>query len=431
VFEYWRWPVLGCISAAVLVIGTLAGVYPALVLSSFRPTAVLKGAGPSVAGSGRVRQLLVILQFAILIGLMLSTTIIYRQTQFGLDQGLRFDRDQLLIVDVPSADCEKSSFRTAVDNLPGVLGAACAEFFLGEYGTAQYTGPDDREVTLHDGIAGAGMFELMGLKPVAGRFFIRDREADVLPPPKVRKPIRVVINEAAARALGFKSAADAVGKAFRYARDDIQYDIIGVVPDFSGDTVRQSIAPMYYFNTAGRFSRLNVKLRGSTVPETLRAIDRIWSQIPGQTRPISRRFYDDYVQSIYASLTRQRTIFAIIELVALLLAGLGLFGLAGFTVERRTREIGVRKAMGAETGDVMRLLLWQFAKPVLWANVLAWPVAGYIMYRWLLGFAYRIDLEPWVFVGSSLVALLIAMVTVSTHSMLVARANAVAALRYE
>ncbi len=434
VFQYWRWPMLGYIVAAVLVVGTLAGVYPAFVLSSFRPAAVLKGTGPSVAGSGRVRQLLVIMQFAILIGLMLSTAIIYRQTQFGLDQGLRFDKDQLLIVDVPSADCEKSSFRTAVDSLPGVLGAACSEFFLGEFGTAQYLAPDGSEVTLKDGTAGAGMFELMGLKPVAGRFFMRNREADVLPPPKDRKPgvpLRAVVNETAAKALGFKSAADAVGKIFRFPRIDVRYEIIGVVPDFSGDTVRQSIWPMFYMNTEGWNSRLNLKLRGSAVPETLRAIDTIWSRIPGQTRPVSRRFYDDYVQSIYASLIRQRTLFAGFALVALLLAGLGMFGLAGFTVERRTREIGVRKAMGANTGAVVRLLLWQFAKPVLWANVLAWPVAGYIMYRWLLGFAYRIDLEPWPFMASSLVALVIAMITVTTHSVLVARANPVTALRYE
>jgi len=434
VFEYWRWPVLGYLVAAVLVVGTLAGAYPAVVLSSFRPAAVMKGTGPAVAGSGRVRQFLVIVQFAILIGLMLSTAIIYRQTQFGLDRGLRFDADRLLIVDVPFADCEKSAFRTTVDSLPGVLGAACSEFFLSEFGTAQYLAPDGREVMLKSGIAGAGMFELMGLKPVAGRFFVRNREADVLPPPKDRKPgvpLRAVLNETAAKALGFTSAAEAVGKMFRVPRTDVRYEIIGVVPDVSGDTVRQSIWPMFYLNTEGWNSRLNVKLRGSAVPETLRAIDRAWSQIPGQTRPISRRFYDDYVQSIYASLIRQRTLFAGFALVALLLAGLGLFGLAGFTVERRTREIGVRKAMGADTGSVVRLLLWQFAKPVLWANVLAWPVAGYIMYRWLLGFAYRIDLEPWPFIASSLVALAIAMVTVSTHSVLVARANAVSALRYE
>ena len=432
VFDYWRWPVLASIAATVLVVGTLAGTYPAFVLSSFRPAAVLKGTGPSLSGTGRVRQSLVILQFAILIGLMLSTAVIYRQTDFGLRQGLRFDKDQLIYINTHS-ECDKSSsFRAAVEHLPGVVGTSCSVFFLDNFGTAQYLAPGGRQVTLNNSQVGAGTFELMGLAPVAGRFFLRDRDADLMPAPNDQSPdviYRVIVNESAARALGFKSPAEAIGKTFAL-RTGERREIIGVVPDFSRDTVREAIAPMFYENGSW-FTQLNVKLRGAAVPETLRAIDRLWNQIPGETRPISRQFYDEYVQTLYLSLTRQRAIFGVFALVAMLLAGLGLFGLAGFTVERRTREIGVRKAMGAETGDVARLLLWQFAKPVLWANVIAWPVAGYIMYRWLLGFAYRIDLEPWLFAAASLTALAIAMLTVSTHSILVARANPVAALRYE
>ena len=431
VFDYWQLPMLVSILALVLLVGTLAGVYPALVLSAFRPAAVLKGSGAPVPGSGKVRQMLVVVQFAILIGLMLATAIVYRQTAFGLQQGLRFDKDQLLAV--ATGHCEKTSFRTAVENLPGVRGSACSTDILNNFGAGQFFGPDGREVPLQFSQVGAGMFELLGLEPVAGRFFVRDRPDDAAPGRRPYPPgvvYRAVINQAASRLLGFASPAEAIGKTFSVPAGE-RHEIIGVVPDFSRDTVRSSIEPMFYENSPEIFSQLNVKLHGASVPETLRAIDGLWNRQAGSSRPIDRRFFDEYVQDLYSGLIRQSAIFTGFSTVALLLAGLGLFGLAGFTVERRTKEIGIRKAMGAEAVDVTRLLLWQFAKPVLWANLIAWPVGGYIMYRWLLGFAYRIDLEPWLFVLASVVALLIAMLTVSTHSLLVARANPVAALRYE
>ena len=429
VFDYWHLPVLASIAGTVLVVGTLAGIYPAFVLSSFRPAGVLKGTGPTLSGSGRVRQALVILQFAVLIGLMVSTAIIYRQTQFGLDQGLRFDEDQLLVIDVPNP-CEKSSFRTAVENLPGVAGTACSVFFLNDF--------RHRSISCagwsrgHAGVQPGGCRHVVAGAEAGGRALLRagsrsgsgaaaGRRDGYVPRRRER------VGRETAR---FQERRRGSGQDVRAAHGG-QREIIGVVPDFSRTTVEEAIQPMFYFNAPHRFQSLDVRLRGAAVPETLRAIDRLWGEIPGQTRPILRQFLDEYVQSLYAGLTRQRTIFAAFACAALLLAGLGLFGLAGFTVERRTREIGIRKAMGAETGDVTRLLLWQFAKPVLWANAVAWPVAGYIMYRWLLGFAYRIDLEPWLFGGASLVALGVAMLTVSTHSILVARAKPIVALRYE
>src|SRR6185503_16686858 len=287
--------------------------------------------------------------------------------------------------------------------------------------------------TLQNTQMGAGMFELLGLKPVAGRFFVADRAADALPAPRDRSnsaTYRVVINETAARQLGFASPAAAIGQTFALHGGE-RREIIGVVPDFSHDTVRQPIEGMIFENTAGWFSRLNVKLRGTAVPETLQKIDRLWETRGGQSRPISLRFYDQYVQELYRSLIRQSALFAGFAGVALFLAGLGLFGLAAFTAERRTKEIGIRKAMGAETGELTRLLLWQFSKPVLWANLIAWPVAGYVMHRWLQGFAYHIDLEAWLFAASGALALAIALLTVTIHSIRVARAKPVAALRYE
>jgi putative ABC transport system permease protein len=433
VFTYWHWPELCSLVAVVLIIGLLAGAYPAMVLSRYRPRAVLAGGKTPTSGSGRLRQMLVIVQFAILIGLAVATGVIYRQTIFGLRQGLRFDQEQLLAIQVPVGDCESLAFKSEVARLPGVRATACSMDFLNNYGTASYRAPDGQTVTLQNSQVGAGLFEMLGLKPVAGRFFVAGRRMDILPAYRdqvatIAYP--VVVNETAARRLGYANAAAAIGKIFTYGSTE-RREIIGVVPDFSRDSVRHSIDPVFYEYSSGWFSQLNVKLAGRDVPQTLQQIDAIWNQQPGRQGPISRSFFDQYVQNLYSELERQTTIFGVFAGVALFLAALGLFGLSAFTAERRTREIGVRKALGADTGNILLLLLWQFARPVLWATVIAWPVTAWLMHRWLQGFAYRIDLTPWVFLVSAASALVIALLTVSMHSVLVARAKPVAALRYQ
>jgi putative ABC transport system permease protein len=175
---------------------------------------------------------------------------------------------------------------------------------------------------------------------------------------------------------------------------------------------------------------MSVKLSGAQIPQTLDAIDRLWARL-GEPRPIARLFVDRYVQNRYAADIRQGQLFAGFALVALLIACLGLFGLSAFTAERRTREIGIRKAMGAGRGAMVRMLLWQFTRPVLWSNLVAWPVGYWIMSRWLQGFAYRIDLSWWMFVAAGSVAVTIAGLTVSAHAFAVARARPIESLRYE
>ena len=431
-FDYWHWPQLPELVAVVLLVGLLAGSYPAMVLSGYRPTAVLAGGKTPASGSGALRQLLVIVQFSILIGLAVATGTIYRQTLFGLQQGLRFDKDQLLAIQMPLGDCEGAAIRSEIDRLPGVRASACSMDFLNNFGTTTYRAPDGRMATLQNSQVGAGLFELLGLKPVAGRFFRMDRAMDGLPAPRDRKSTvayRAVVNETAAQALGFANPEDAIGKVFNAGSE--RREIIGVVPDFSRDTVRHSIDPVFFEYSGGWFSQLNVKLSGSQVPQTLRQIDRLWSQQPNAAGPISRSFFDQYVQNLYGELKRQSTIFTVFAAVALFLAALGLFGLSAFTAERRTREIGVRKALGADTGNILCLLLWQFAKPVLWATAVAWPITAWLMHRWLQGFAYRTDLALWVFIASALAAVMIALLTVTLHCGFVARAKPVAALRYQ
>jgi putative ABC transport system permease protein len=203
-----------------------------------------------------------------------------------------------------------------------------------------------------------------------------------------------------------------------------------VVADFPVGSVREPVDAIVFHTGTGLFHLLSVKLNRDRIAESLDAIDSMWKRM-GEPRPISRMFVDRVVQENYADDIRQGRMLAGFAFVALFIACLGLFGLSAFTAERRTKEIGIRKAMGADRGAIVRMLLWQFTRPVLWANLVAWPAGYLIMNRWLHGFAYRIELAGWMFVLAGGVAVSIAWLTVSVHAFAVARARPVEALRYE
>jgi putative ABC transport system permease protein len=201
-----------------------------------------------------------------------------------------------------------------------------------------------------------------------------------------------------------------------------------VSPDFALDTRRQVYSQILYVDPAS-FSVLSVRLIGSQIPEALTAIDAAWSQI--MHRSIQRRFLSQNLQDMYADIILQGTAITLGASFAGVIAALGLFGLSAHSAEQRTKEIGIRKTMGASRTDILRMLLWQFAKPILWANLIAWPAALYLMHRWLQGFASHVSLNPLIFVGASITALVIALATVAAHALLVARAHPAVALRYE
>jgi putative ABC transport system permease protein len=197
--------------------------------------------------------------------------------------------------------------------------------------------------------------------------------------------------------------------------------------------VAEEVPPTIYMQ-APTPSLVSVRLSGRGIPEALAAIDALLVKTGNVDGPVAgslRFFLDEHFQRHYQGVLRQSQAFGLCALIAIVLSCVGLFALTAATVERRTREIGIRKALGAQTGDVLRLLLWQFSKPVLWANLIAWPVAAWAMQRWLDGFAYRTALPVWLFPAAAVAALLIALLTVTAHSLLVARAKPVAALRHE
>jgi putative ABC transport system permease protein len=297
-----------------------------------------------------------------------------------------------------------------------------------------------QSLSIHESAIDVGFLELYGFKPLAGRFFSAAHEQDV-PPKDSKLPLglTVVINETARRQLGYASPNDAIGQSVPLALlrslDDNQVDaytaeIIGVVTDFPMGSIRDPIGPTVFYVQPNLFQLMSVKLSGRQIPETLASIDLLWKRL-GNTRPVSRFFFDQQVEDTYRDMIRQQQLMTALEAVALLIACLGLFGIAAFSAERRTKEIGIRKVMGAETRDIMRMLLWQFSKPVFYGSLIAWPVAAYIMNRWLQAFAYHVELGPWLFIATTALTLIIALITVSAHCWPVARAKPAAALRYE
>jgi putative ABC transport system permease protein len=442
-FDYLADPtLLGALAAAALLTAVLAGAYPALVLSSFRPAAALKGGVGLSTGSVAVRQGLVIAQFAILIGLIVMTATIYRQTRFMLNDALRVDTDQVIRV---GGGCN-SAFDRASRGIPGVKAVACASGASLALGTNQTVaiGADRSVRTIYTAAVGVGFFELQGLKPAAGRFFSQSRGEDVLldrpdAPAELRPSI--VLNQSAVRFLGLSSPAAAVGKAVIWERwspkvsiggrlPDLPSPVIGVVPDYSLGTVRTAVNPTIFYVSPNLSGNLVMKLDRQRIPETLEDLSRLWRRT-GHDGPPNIKFETQAIQELYQDVITQGVCLGICSGLAILIACLGLFALAAFVTERRTKEIGVRKAMGASSTDVVRLLLWQFSQPVLWANLIAWPAAFFAMNYWLNGFAYRVGQPAWLFLAAAVAAALIAWATVSIQSWMVARAKPAAALRYE
>jgi putative ABC transport system permease protein len=249
-----------------------------------------------------------------------------------------------------------------------------------------------------------------------------------------QRGINVVLNEYAVKKLGFKSPQDAVGKTVRtqyFGPDNgnVNVNIIGVVGDSRFRSVRKPIDPIMFHKIRTGPGWLMVRYRGD--PAAVRAaLERQWKQFTNEV-PFSAKFSDDIMGEMYKKEDARAQSFAAFSLLAVIIGCLGLFGLAAFTAERRTKEIGIRKVLGARTRDIVRLLVWQFSKPIIIANVIAWPVAWWLMRDWLNTFDQRIPLTPIPFVVAGAIALGIAVATVVGHAIKVARANPIHALRYE
>ena len=434
----------------ILAVGAAGGLYPAFHLSRFKPSEVLKANQSSAepSGTGRLRNALVVVQFTVSIALIICTTVVYTQTSYARSSDPGFQTSGLIVVQEPSLIGDRlqiESFMREARTIPGVIAAARTGVYpnptggwMGQFRRQGETDAPRLRLGLVDGEA----FRTLGLRLIAGRLVSETREADASPPgflsdadidPVIRaRGINAVIDERAVRALGFLNARAAIGQTLYLESEDsaTPYTIVGVVNSARYASLRLEPAPFLYMAAPEGHPALIVRFENADGAQVRAALQRLWdSRVADGVFTAS--FADDRIAEMYEDDVRQGLLFALFALLAVTISCLGLFGLASFTAERRIKEIGIRKVLGARTRDIVRLLVWQFSKPVVIANLIAWPVAWWAMRSWLNGFNDRIDLGVTPFVVAGAFALVIAMATVVGHAIRVARANPIHALRYE
>jgi len=422
---------LGLIGITVLA-GLLAGTYPAFFLSAFIPLEVLKSRFKAGKGHRFFRNGLVSLQYVISITLIISTFVIFYQLHHVKNRDLGFNKEQVVVFSLRGQVNQKHDvFKNEILRLPGVAGAACSST-VPSRGRSEtmfsFEGIDQKKQVLPIMEIDADYLETMDMKLSAGRNFSQDHPSDNK---------AMILNETLVQHLGW---VDPLGKTVSMTDlaeagspekgfIEVPYTVIGVVKDFHFESLHEKIRG-HLMKLSGEVSRISVKLRPGTIAGSLQSIENIWKELE-PTHPFSYVFLDESFDRLYRSEQRMGQIFTSFTLMAIFISCLGLFGLASFTADQRTKEIGIRKVLGASVSNVVVLLSRDFTKWVILANVVAWPVAYLVMNKWLQNFAYRISMGVWMFVLSGVIALIIALLTVSTKALKAAVANPADSLRYE
>jgi predicted permease len=415
----------------------LAGLYPALFLSRFQPVKALKGR-PQLGAGGTdwLRQGLIVFQFTISLVLAAGVVVIYQQLKLFREKDLGFRREAVLVTEVSNQTTKRPAFRDALLRIPGVEAvsfAIGAPTWENNFNSSLNPRPAAGDVTVDVNVkaADAGYAQTYGLKLLAGRFLEpRDTLTNAPGIPFPQRRYVFVVNEATVRAMGYRDPARAVGKRIKIGLNDITAPVVGVVKDFHSSSLHEAIKPAVIVNFPYFYGTAGLKLRTDNYPATLAAVERVCRQFdPNQL--YKARFLDDSLADFYQEEARQFALLQVFAGLALLIGCLGLWGLSVFLIERRTKEIGVRKVLGASVVSLVALLSKDFIKLVLLAILLATPIAWYAMQSWLARFAYKITIGGWVFGGVGLVALALALLTVGYRAVRAARTNPVDSLRME
>ncbi len=411
------------VSAITIMTGIISGLYPAFILSGFTPIKVLKKDIKSGAGGSVFRNVLVVAQFVISIVLLVGTSIVYQQLQFLRSKDIGYAKDNLIYLDLRTdMRTTMNKWRAAFESHPETRNFTISDDVPTNHVSGEvdisWPGKDPNQQTIFaNSFIDEDFIPVFGIQLAAGRNFNENILGD---------SSNFIINETAAKIMGF-TAESAVGQKIN--KGDTKGTIVGVVKDFNFKPLREMIEPMIMVpNTWG--GTVIIKAEAGKLSETIAATEQAWNSIE-DVYPFTYGFVDQDLENLYRSEKQVSTLFSAFALLAIFISCLGLYGLSAFIAEQRTREIGIRKALGASISGIVYLLATRFVIPVVFAMIIAAPLAWYSMVQWLNGFAYKIDFN-WMFVvGAGILALCISLATVSFESIKAARVNPVKSLRTE